>query len=105
MDITLNTAVSGMQVSQARLNVTAHNIANVNTAGFQEMTAQQTEDSPSGVRISGYTRTPNPDASNSGTDLATQMTNLDIDKSSFTADTKVFKVQNEMIGTVIDMVA
>jgi flagellar hook protein FlgE len=105
MDVTLNTASSGMQVAMARQNVTAHNIANATTPGFQQMNAQQAETVPSGVRITGYTRTPNPNPSASGTDLTQQMVDLKVNNNEFAANTKVFKVQDEMIGTAIDMIA
>jgi len=94
-----------MQVAMARQNTTAHNIANVVTPGFQQMNTQQAEASPAGVRVTGYTRTPNPNPSESGTDLAQQMVNLNVNNDDFTANTKVFKVQDQMIGTAIDLIA
>lgn len=39
----LNTAVSGIQTNQFRLDTTANNIANVNTDGFQARTVQTTD--------------------------------------------------------------
>ena len=105
MDIALNAATSGMQVAIAQQNVTAHNIANATTPGFQQMNAQQAEMPPSGVRVTGYTRTPNPNPATSGTDLAQQMVNLKVNNNEFAANTKVFKVQDEMIGTAIDLIA
>jgi flagellar hook protein FlgE len=105
MDISLNAATSGMQAAMARQNVTAHNIANAVTPGFQQMNSQQAETPPAGVRITGYSRTPNPDSSTSGTDLAQQMVNLKVNNDDFTANTKVFKVKDRMIGEAIDLIA
>jgi flagellar hook protein FlgE len=105
MDVTLNTATSGMQAAIARQNVTAHNIANVVTPGFEQMNAQQAETPPAGVRITGYTRTSNPNPQASGTDLAQQMVDLKINNDDFAANTKVFKVQDRMIGEAIDLIA
>ena len=105
MDVTLNTATSGMQAAVTRQNVTAHNIANAVTPGFQQMNTQQAEMAPGGVRITGYMRTPNPNPRESGTDLAQQMVNLKINQNDFTANTKVFKVKDKMIGEAIDLIA
>jgi flagellar hook protein FlgE len=105
MDISLNAAASGMQAAMARQNVTAHNIANAVTPGFEQMNSQQAETPPAGVRITGYTRTPNPSPDTSGTDLAQQMVNLKINQNDFTANTKVFKVKDKMIGEAIDLIA
>jgi len=55
MEISLNTAVSGMQVSLTRQDVTANNIANVQTQGYSQLNAQQTSVQPMGVRISAIT--------------------------------------------------
>ena len=42
----LNIAYSGMQTYQAALNVTAHNVANVNTTGYSRQTANQSANAP-----------------------------------------------------------
>jgi flagellar hook protein FlgE len=105
MDISLNAAVSGMQAATTRQGVTAHNIANAVTPGFEQMNTQQAETPPAGVRITGYTRTPNPNPSTSGTDLAQQMVNLKVNNDDFTANTKVFKVKDRMVGEAIDLIA
>jgi flagellar hook protein FlgE len=106
MDVTFNTAASGMQTAIARQNVTAHNIANAVTPGFEQMNAHQAETPPAGVRITGYTRTPNSEGPGaSGTDLAQQMVDLKINQNDFTANTKVFKVKDKMVGEAIDLIA
>jgi flagellar hook protein FlgE len=105
MNIAANTAIQGMQVPLVRQDVTANNIANVNTPGFEQRTARQTDVAPAGVRISNITRTPNPNPGMSGTDLAEQMVNMTVDKNTFTANAKVLKVQDKMIGEVIDLLA
>jgi flagellar hook protein FlgE len=105
MNISLNTAAQGMQVPLMRQDVTANNIANVNTSGYEQMTARQTDVAPAGARISTITRTPNPNPDLSGTDLAGQTTNMMVDKNIFTANAKVFKAQDKMIGEAIDLLA
>ncbi len=105
MDIGLNTAVQGMQVSLTRQDVTANNIANVQTRGYAQLNAQQASVQPMGVRVSAITPTPNPNPHESGTDLAQQMTNMIVDKNTFGANGKVFKVRDQMMGEVIDLIA
>jgi flagellar basal-body rod protein FlgC len=105
MNVTLNTAVSGMQVSLVRQDVAANNIANMQTPGFEQVNARQTEMSPAGVRISGFSRTPNPNPQTSGTDLAQQMVDMKLNKNDLTANAKVFKMQDKMVGEVIDLIA
>jgi flagellar basal body rod protein FlgC len=105
MDITLNTATSGMRAAMTRQDVTAHNIANAVTPGFEQMNAHQTETAPAGTRVSSITRTPNPNPGMSGTDLARQMVDLKINNNDFTANTKVFKMKDKMVGEVIDLIA
>jgi flagellar hook protein FlgE len=105
MDVTMNTAASGMQVSLTRHEITANNVANVNTPAYEQMSARQAEVSPQGVRISGIVRTPDANPAGSGTDLAEQMTNMVVDKNTLSANAKVLKVQDRMIGEVIDLIA
>lgn len=104
MDLSLTAATSGMQTAITRQDVTANNIANVETPGYQQMNVHQTEMTPAGTRISEITRTPNPNANISGTDLAQQMIDLKLNNYDFTANTKAFKVQDNMIGEAIDLI-
>jgi flagellar hook protein FlgE len=104
MDVSFAAPVSGMQVSSFRLDVTAHNVANVDTPGFSEYRPVQTDVAPEGVRIASLTRVPNQDRVTSNTDLAEQMVALKTDKDTFTANAKVVKVKDQMLGTLLDMV-
>jgi flagellar hook-associated protein FlgK len=94
-----------MQVSLTQQSVTANNIANVQTRGYSQLNAQQASVQPMGVRVTAITPTPNPNPNVSGTDLAQQMANLASNKSDLAANAKVFKVQNQMLGDVIDLIA
>jgi flagellar hook protein FlgE len=105
MDLSLNAATSGMQTAMTRQAVAANNIANVETPGYRQMNSHQAETPPAGVRFTGVTRTPNPDKTTSGTDLAQQMVDLKVNNADFTANTKAFKVQDRMIGEAIDLIA
>lgn len=53
---TFNTATSGIAAQQKALDVTSHNIANANTAGYTRQRVQMEATSPSGVSIDGTTK-------------------------------------------------
>ena len=103
MDVSFAAPLSGMQASSFRLDVTANNVANVNTPGFSESRVVQTDIAPQGVRIAALSSVPNADRTTSNTDLAEQMVALKTDSDSFTANAKVFKVKDRMLGTLLDM--
>ncbi len=49
MSISFSSSVSGIQAASAMLNVSAHNIANLNTDGFKKQIVNLSEDSIGGV--------------------------------------------------------
>jgi flagellar hook protein FlgE len=105
MELSSMSSVSGIQAVIKRQEAAAANIANVNTPGFESYTVNQTEQSPAGVRASGVSRTANPRSDVSNTDLAKEMTDMLQNKNELAANVKTIKVQNEMIGTLLDMIA
>ena len=100
-----NTSVSGVQAASIRQAVSAHDVANVNTPGFRQYNAYQTDMSPSGTRISHITRTPNPNADISGTDLVEEVKEQKLSKNDFSANLKAIKVQDEMTEDLLDIFA
>ena len=52
MSVALNAALTGLRAFDKKLDVTAHNTANVNTDGFKKSRAVLQEDYPSGVKVS-----------------------------------------------------
>ena len=105
MDMSFAAAVSGVQTVIKRQEIAGHNVANVNTPGFEEMSAGQTEQFPVGVRIGNLTRTPNPDAEHSNTDLAKEAVIQLQNKNELAADVSVIKVQDKMVGALLDIIA
>ena len=105
MDLSFATAVSGMQTVMKRQDIAADNIANVNTPGFRQYNAGQSEVSPAGVRISNISRTPNSDPGSSNTDLATQEVAMLQNKNELAANVGVVKTQDKMLGALLDIVA
>ena len=94
--------VSGMQAAQTRHDITAHDVANINTDGYEERTAHQTDTATGGTRISHISRRPNQPDAPSNTDLVEETKEQIINKNLFAANAKVLKTQDEMLGQVID---
>jgi flagellar hook protein FlgE len=105
MAISFDASVSGMQAATLRQDVTANNVANVNTDGFEQTTAYQTDVLPQGTRISHLARTPNSPTAPSNTDLAKEITEQKINNAAFQADINVIKARDRMMGTILDMFA
>lgn len=105
MRISLNTAISGVKAALTRQEVSANNVANMNTPGFEQKNAIQTDMKPQGTRIAAVTRTPNPDRATSNTDLAKEAVEIRQNKIEVEADARVIKVQDRMIKDTIDLFA
>jgi flagellar hook protein FlgE len=103
--VSLQAAVSGLKASQTRVDVAAHDVANINTDGFRDYQPVQTETYPSGTEISALTRGPTPPPDRSGTDFAVEAKEIMISVGSYKADARVFRVQNDMLGELLDMKA
>jgi flagellar basal-body rod protein FlgC len=105
MNISFSAPISGMKASSIRHDITDHDVANVNTPGFEEQQAHQTDVRPTGTCISHVSRTPNPDPALSNTDLAEEAKEQIVNKNAFTANAKVIRVQDEMLGTLLDILS
>jgi len=89
-------ALSGMTAAQARLNASAHNIANVNTNGFVRQQVTQTEQVGSGVAISVS------QAGNPGSAIETDIVSQLRAKNAFLANLAVFRTHNNLAGKLLD---
>lgn len=101
-------ALSAMGVAQ---QVSANNIANVNTDGFKASSvALETGPQDQGVRV-GAIR----ESSNSGpvvggvelsnTDIATEMVNMTVTGHAFSANVAAIRASEEMTGHLLNMIA
>lgn len=89
-------AVSGLHAAQTALNVSAHNVANVNTPAFRRQQLVQTERQSGGVSTEiGKTSIEGPALES---DLVAQLQA----KNSFLANLAVFKTSNQMLGGLLD---
>jgi flagellar hook protein FlgE len=99
MSVSATSPLSGMNAATISQNVTAHNIANINTQPYNSKEVIQTDVFPVGTRVSSVR-----EDSSQNNDIAKQMTDLENNKNSYTANAKAFKVQNQMYGTLMDLV-
>jgi flagellar hook-associated protein FlgK len=91
-------AASGLQAAQAQLNVTANNIANLNTPGFTAQRVDLTSaPNNSGVEVSGVLSTDLP------VDPAAEMVKLQQAKLFYGANAMVIKTADQMYGSLLNV--
>jgi len=115
----LNSAIAGMYANAAKLAAAAHNIANVNTDGFKKSYAV-IESSASGqpditLSLSGTPGSivqageglPEGDTTRelSNVDMADELIQMRIAEYGYRSNFSVIRTQDEMIGTVLDIIA
>lgn len=89
-------ALSGLHAAQTRLGSSAHNIANAVTPGFRrQVVAQQT--APNGGVTTTIERAPV-----QGDALAEDLVSFKLARHLFTANLKVMRTQDQMLGTLLD---
>ncbi|MBI5639467.1 MAG: hypothetical protein HZA17_03480 [Nitrospirae bacterium] len=93
-------ATSALRALSTRLNVTAHNIANLNTEDFRPSKTTINEDKNNGVYV---TISRNSQAEE--VDIAGEMTELIITESSFKANLKTLRTAEETEKSVLDIIA
>ena len=105
MNISSAAALSGLQATQLRTDVSANDIANISTPGYAQSTVNQTAMQPAGTQVAAITKTPNDSVTLSNTDLATEMVELNTNKNTQGANLAVLKAQDKMTGELIDLFA
>ena len=108
-------AFSGLSAFQKKMDVTANNVANVDTDGFKKSRTIFQEGSNSGVTVSiQQVDTPGgfrevirnggiEEVESSNVDLAEELTDTISTTVAYSANTKTIKVQDEMLGSVLDI--
>jgi flagellar basal-body rod protein FlgC len=102
----ISASVSGAQTSAQGVALAANNIANLNTPGYQAKSLDQQALPQGGVvgdAVEQSQAALNPGASN--VDLATEAVNTDTQGAGYQADLKALQVQNNMLGTALDLKA
>ena len=96
MNSTSAIALSGMSAAQYGLRASAHNIANLNTAGFRRQQAVQSTDAAGGV---GTTLR---QAAQPGNMLEADVVDQLQAKNAFLANLAVFRAHDRMAGSLLD---
>lgn len=104
----LNAGLSGMRLNADRIRVTANNIANMNTPGFQAgapgVSAEPASNENALETRAGDSGASTPDLPEpSNVDLAKEMANLIIAKHGYTANIKTVKTADELLGTLLNI--
>lgn len=125
----LQTGASALKAHAWGMAVTAHNLANVNTAGFQPQNALlATGPNGKGVQLDAVLfqtdnirqdPTQRPQAADqpnfpqsvssqdfvrsSGTDMAREMVNMTVAQRTYEANTKMVQTADEMLGSLLDI--
>jgi len=89
-------ALSGLNAAQTRLQASAHNVANLNTAGFRRQQVEQ-----SAVAAGGVSTTLG-SAEQTGPALADDMVDQLQAKHAFLANLSVFRTHDRMLGSLLD---
>lgn len=125
----IDTNVSALNALSTQMAVSANNVANVNTNGFQasradletghgdqgvQVAAIQKDTSP-GPAVPSLERTQNPDTGQvqtswqyvegSNTDLAREFVNMTAAQNAYEANAVAIRTQDEMAGAVLDILA
>ena len=98
MESVLNTAVSGLQVSQLRPNAAANNVANAQTDGFRRDQVRQEAQPASGGVIAQVDKVPQP-----GANLIQDLVDQKAATYAFKANVQVVKTADEMMGRLLDV--
>jgi len=116
MSEAINTALSALRATLRKQDVTANNIANVNTHDFKKSKAAFEEISPSGVKVT-ISRPETPAAplpadefigeghEMSNVSLEEELVDLITTRHLFTANIKTIQTEDEMQGALLDIVA
>jgi flagellar basal-body rod protein FlgC len=112
----LSASVSGVKAFEKKLDVTANNIANVNTDEFKKQRALLSEGDNGGVKVEisqvddpGYPKESVAngevvEAESSNVDLAEELTEMIPTQAGYDANLKVVQTEDELLGSLLDIV-
>lgn len=116
MSEAINTALSALRAALRKQDTTAHNIANVNTHDFKKRRAAFEETSPAGVQVTlsrvetPGTPLPADEVIGDGREMSNvsweeELVDLITTGHSFSANIKTIQTEDEMQGTLLDIIA
>jgi flagellar basal-body rod protein FlgC len=94
---TTNSALSALAAYGTGLNVTANNIANMNTTGFKPTNTVMNEDVNGGVKVTLS------QSENAELDIAKEMVDMMIEKHAIQGNVKSLQTENEVLKSLIDI--
>ncbi|MDF1874916.1 hypothetical protein JHD48_04130 [Sulfurimonas sp. SAG-AH-194-I05] len=101
--MSISSNISSIQAQQTMLNTGANNIANVTTDGF---VPKDTKISNTGNSVTANTRkSDNNGLQRSQTDLAKELTDQIVAEDAVAVNVNTIKVQDEMLGSLLDIKA
>ena len=97
--------LSAMNTTQTYLNTTSHNLANLSTDGFKPFSAVSAETTSgkgvgTGVEVSSVRR-----SETVGTNVNEELPALKTEEKVYQANAKVMQVQNNTLGSLLDITA
>lgn len=114
MSEAINTALSALRANLRKLDVTANNIANAGTHDFKKSKASLEETAPAGVKVT-LTRVETPGAplppdgtlgeghEMSNVSLEEELVGLTTVRHAFAAGVKTIRAEDEMQGSLLDI--
>ncbi len=100
----ISNSLSGIQAAFRRQEVSAHNVANINSEGYKSRSLQQVESKAGGTEIAGQTisdKIGSPTGSN--VDLAGELVGQMQNKHAVELNVAALKTSNEMLGELLDL--
>ncbi|MDR0303799.1 MAG: hypothetical protein LBH98_03385 [Chitinispirillales bacterium] len=97
-------SISAIKADILRTDVSAHNTANINTPGFAKTVVVQTSQD-SGTEITAMHKIESPSKRLSATDFAEETAELIKAKADLAFNSKVIKIQDKMLGELLDLKA
>jgi flagellar basal body rod protein FlgB len=95
---------SGLDVTARSAQLTASNVANVQSKDFRAQSLRQHEQAQGGVAADGVARSQQPRVpGGSNVDLANEATDRMKQSQTYGADLKFMKVQEKVLGTALDL--
>lgn len=117
MGCSINSSASALKAFGTKMAVSANNVANVNSEDFKKSRALVTEGENDSVKVDiSRVNTEGPLVTEtfnnervqrelSNTDIAEEFTQQIMTQYGFEANTRTIRTQDEMLGTIIDLVA
>ncbi|WP_025209515.1 flagellar basal body protein [Hippea sp. KM1] len=101
----INTSVSGIKNAFYRQDVTANNVANINTKNYKQINVINEEAGGGGVEAKTTLSKAAPNRNGNNVSLVDQTVNQINNQAQNKANVNVLRAQNEMIGSLIDIKA